>query len=467
MEEMSFEQMLEESLSSTSYEIGDIVQGHIVSTNDDIAFVDFSGKSEAVLNIKEISDKDNNITINLENDYDFTIVDNRSGEIKVTLYPGKGYFSSELLKICKDNSIPVYGKISKIKEKGLDVSIDTFTAFCPASQIDIKRINDLSELENQEFAFKIIELSGNGKNIVLSRRVLLEAIKESEKSELKTVLKDGDIIEGTIFRIEDYGIFIKYRSIEGLIHSSELSFSKLIKPANFSIGQKLKAMILQLDWENDKHSFSLKKLESDPWDNISDLTQGAVFDGIVVKNIKGGSIVEIKPGVEGYLPVSRMSYTKKVNSPEEILNENDKIQVKILNIQSSEKKLLLELVSEEGNPWETNSFDESKLKTCVIEKIIPHGFVVRLENGMEGFIPKSEFGDNKSSSEYSLNDKIKAAVIEFSKNDKKLILSIKQADNIEERTEAVKYMNKEKSAQTSGNTLGDMFKDVFNNINEN
>lgn len=464
MEDLSFEEMLEQSLANDNFEIGDEIKGTYISHDDENVFIDISGKSEAILDILEVTDETGQVKIDDNFSADFIISEISAGEIKVTLHPGKGFTSVELLSQCFHKQIPVEGKVIAINKNGAEIHLGGKKAFCPMSQLDNSKNQDLERLIGKTLKFKIIELSGNGRNIVVSRRELLDEVKEVELIELRRTLSNGDVLEGEITRVESFGIFVKYRSLEGLIHVSQLSLSKLIRPESFNIGDKVKFKVLELDWENNKHSFSIKALEDNPWQNVSDDLIGTESDGIVSKFVKGGALIELKPGFEGYLPVSRMSYTKRINTPEDILELNQKVKVKIVELTPSSQKMLLELISGEENPWEKQESEES-IHQASIEKNIGKGLIVRIPNGMEGFIPASELKMSPSDNNYSIGNKIKCAIIEINRSNKKLILSEKNAEHIEERIETEKYMSTNSSSESGGNTLGSMFGDILNNIN--
>ena len=310
-------------------------------------------------------------------------------------------------------------------------------------------------------AYSIIEFKSSGKNIVLSRKDIIERDFSRESDNLKKTVKEGSILETKVTRIENYGIFVKIGPFEGLVHKSELSLSRLISPENFKPGDPVNVKVKEIDWNNNKFSLSIKDTFTDPWKaGISEYETGKNYPAAAVKFIKSGAFMELEPGLEGYLPVQRMSYTRRINNPEDILQLHGKYDVKIVEIDHSGKKILLELESGESNPWETADDISSKIHECTVEKKLPGGLIVRLENGMEGFIPKDQLQNYDS---ISSNAVITAGTLEFDRYNKKLVLSPKAAEEMKEQLELRDYMNKNQGTSSTA-SLGDMFKDVLNNI---
>ena len=461
MEDLSFEEMFNKSLVNDTFSCGSIVKGIILQISDDIAFVDIKGKSEAIIDIKEVVDKNGDFILEKNHEYDFIISNENGNEIELTNKPGLGFLSWELLKLYSDNNLFLYGKITGVKEAGFSVMIGDYTAFCPLTHLEKNIKSDHNYYLNRVYDFKILDLK-SPKNIVVSRREIITENIDAEIEKLKNSLKIGDSIETKVTRIEEFGIFVEMGPFEGLVHRSELSLSRLVQPESFKPDETVKVQVKEIDWENSKFSLSIKSLYPDPWtDEIKKYNDGDKLSGTVTKLIKQGVFVEIHPGIEGFIPVSRLSYNKRITSPEQIVKEYQKIDVKIVEINKNEKKILLENVSEDTNPWESNNSLENKTYSCIIEKLVSSGAICRIENGMEGFIPKSEFDGNS----LKVDDRIDAGVLEFDREGRKLILSPVEAQKIKELSEMNNYLKNEKE-ENSSNTLGSMFKDVFDNLKD-
>ncbi|MBN1500896.1 MAG: S1 RNA-binding domain-containing protein [Spirochaetes bacterium] len=461
MEELSFEQMLEQSFQNEKFNTGDRVKGKIISVSDEFAFVDITGKTEAVVSISEITDKKGNKKYSVNDECMFYISDISHDEIKLTIDIGLGYISDALIRFCFEENIPVKGKIISSSDAGFQVAIGENTAFCPLTHLESALSDDRKIYNNRIYDFSIIELKSGGRNIVVSRKDIIETVKAEETGNLKNSLKIGQIIETQITRIENYGIFVKVGPFEGLIHKSELSLSRIITPESFSPGDSIKAMVKEIDWTQNKFSLSIKDTFKDPWKNrIDEYETDKIYPATAVKFIKSGAFLELEPGIEGYLPVQRMSFTKRILSPEEFLRINNKYDVKIIEISRSDRKILLEIASDESNPWNSGESLDETIHECVIEKKLPNGLIVRIENGMEGYIPKSEIQNFDS---LSAGGRITAGTLEFDRQNKKLVLSPKAAEELKERREVDQYIKSaDKKATTAA--LGDMFKDIFKNI---
>lgn len=463
-----FASMFEESINrSDNFSPGDKVEGVIVQINDENILVDISGKSEATIDIREFINSDGELTAKVNEKINAYVVSTSHGEIQLTSSIGKGFASSETLLIAFEQKIPVQGIVSSIQKGGYKIDISNVTCFCPFSQIDIKKSDDNEFHLNKKYEFKIIEYKNNGKNIVLSRRVLLEEERKKSEELLKDKLSIGDILEVTITKIAEFGVFADVGGLDGLIPRSELSLSRSVKPGDFKIGSKHTIKIIDLNWDDKKITLSIKQTMEDPWSNISSFKNKDSINGIITNTIAKGAFVEIIPGLEGFLPVSKMSYTKKINKPEDVVSIGDKVNVKILESDIENKKMLLELLSDGADPWlSINDEFSNKSHKAIIEAIKNSGLNVRLENGIEGFIPRSELSLDRNSdiqNAYSTGNEIVLSVVELNVNNRKLIGSQKQAKEIEENKEFSKHMKDNSSSENTSN-LGSMFQNVFSDI---
>ena len=462
----NFEEMLENSLSrSDNFSVGDSVQGKIIFITDDSIFVDISGKSEAILDKIELLDKKGNLTAKVGDTIDAFIVSVGRGEINLTTKIGKGHSNPALLEMAYTNNIPVYGTVTDETKGGYNVSISNNRCFCPASQMDIKRTDNPEDLINSSFLFKIIQYSEKGKNIILSRRALLEETRQENEEKLKESLKENDVIKGKITSIQNFGIFIDIGGIEALVPKSELSWSRHPEMGLYKKGNEVTAKVKNIDWENKKISLSIKETTPHPWENVNSYSIGSKINGRVVNIINNGAFVELEPGVEGFIHISNMSYTKRINKPEDVISNGENVTVKILNINSEKKKISLELCTGEANPWDESENElKDKQHTGIIEISKSSGINVRLSNGLLGFIPRSELinGDKDIQKEYPVGNEITATVVEINRKEKNLILSEKGAKKSEEMKDFKKFQEKNSSDQ--GSSLGALFKNQFDKI---
>lgn len=465
-QEESFEKMLEQSLKPQSqFTVGDHVSGKVVFISGDYVFVNISGKSEAVIETSELRDKNGHLSVSKGDEISAYVVSTSGGEIRLTTSIGQGTATPELLRTAFRDQIPVTGHVSASLKGGFSVSVSGINCFCPISQIDRKVSDTPDDYLYKSFQFLIVEYAERGRNIVLSRRALLDKIFEERKEKLLKSVKVGDTIAGTITSLHKYGVTVDLDGIEAFIPKSEISWSRQPDLSRLKAGEKITAKILEFD-ESGRMVLSRKQMLPDPWLDVDKFSEVQCVNGRVVNIIKNGAFVEIEDGIEGFLPVNRMSLVKKINKPEDILTLNETIQVKILEIRKSEKKMLLELITDEADPWIS---DESSFLTTIhlatIESSRPNGLTLRLENGMEGFVPKSELLKNRGDipSQYPTGSSIKVAVKEFSRQERKLVLSERGAISLQESNEFHAYQGK-LTQEADSSTLGSIFKDRFSDI---
>jgi small subunit ribosomal protein S1 len=464
---IDFEQMLENSLNrSDHYDVGEKITGTIIQINKEYAFIDISGKSEAIIELNELLDKDENLTVEAGDTITAYVLSFKGGEITLTTKIGSGKVNNDILQIAYDSNIPIDGMITEEVNGGYRVLISGIRCFCPFSQISLSKVQDPKEFINQKYAFKIIKFAEQGRNIVLSRKVLLMEVRDSKLSELKESLNIGDIIDGEIISIQKFGVFIDIGGAEALIPKSEISFSRYADLSKYKKGNSLSAKVISIDWNLKKIALSLKALEEDPWSTIDRYKTGERINGKIVNLISAGAFVEIEPGLEGFIHVSKMSFTKKINKPEDAVSLDDIVNVKFLNINPQEKKISLELITDEADPWQLPIDSiKSEIHTGIIEISKKTGLNVRLENGMSGFVPKTElssFQNNDIQKDYPVGSEIELAVKDINQESKKLILSQTMAIKNEISRDYNDYVNK--NNQLSSGSLGNQFQSQFENL---
>jgi len=312
----------------------------------------------------------------------------------------------------------------------------------------------------KSFYFLINELTSS--NIIVSRRSLLEAKQSLAIEKLKTEISEGKIVSGRITRKADFGIFIDIGGIEALIPKSELSFSRFTTIDAFHETDLVTAKILSVDWQNRKLSASLKQALDNPWKKITGFQKGGVYPARISNIIKHGAFAEISEGIEGFIHISKLSYTKKVNKVEDILSIGDKVNVSIEEIDEAAKKISLSLENGESDPWKDCDV-ASKTETAVIESVSSSGLSVRLSSGMEGFVPKSQLSKKGDIfKDYTKDSEIKIFITEADNSKRRFIGSEKELELIEERREVEKYITEKEEASSSASLaslLGDKLKD--------
>jgi len=461
-----FEKMLEQSLNvSDNFIPGDSVTGTIVSISGEFAFIDINGKSEAIMETRELMDDKGGLIYKKGDSINAFVVSLQGGEIRLTSRLGKGAVNTGLLEIAYKNSYPVEGKVTGTTKGGYTVSVSDTNCFCPFSQIDLKASENNAEYIDKTFPFKIIQYSERGRNIVLSRRALQEEKRRENEALLKDSLKIGDMITGTVISLQNFGIFVDIGGVEALVPKSEISRSRTTEISTFAAGQTVTAKVIDLDWEGNRITLSIKQTLPEPWDGIDRYSENDTLNGRIMKIIKSGAFVELEPGLEGFIHVSRMSYTKQVKSPEEAVKTGDLVQVKIISINKDEKRIGLQLVTGEADPWQLPENElTGKTHIGIIEFVKGNGANVRLENGMLGYIPRDKLAARQTDiqKDFPVGSEIKVVVEEFDRNNKKLILSAIGALRKEELIELQEYQKN--NAPQGGSSLGNLFKDKFDDL---
>ncbi|MBN1534007.1 MAG: S1 RNA-binding domain-containing protein [Spirochaetes bacterium] len=465
----NFEEMLEQSLKrSDGAEIGEEVTGRVISVTPDTAFVDIAGKTDALLNILEFTDDDGTVRLSQGDTVKGYIVNARGGEVFITEKIGLGYFSPETLAMAYRKKLPIYGRVIDTTKGGYIVSLPGIHCFCPMSQIDLKMPSRPDEYLEKTLQFLVTEYSGKGKRAILSRRTLLEAVRDRREAELKDSLNVGDTIRGTVQSVQSFGIFVDIGGFQALLPKSEASWSRHADLSSFTSGTEIEASVKAIDWENRKVTLSLKDMVPEPWTHAKNLVVGQELSGRIVNTIKNGAFVELMPGLEGFIHISNLSALKNVKSPEEVVSRNDEVTVRILAIRNGEKKISLALVTGEPDPWSTEEGELlNTIHTAVVESVKPAGLGARLENGMLGFIPKDELRSRKSAEtiqEYQVGSTVKVTIKRLDPQGKKMILTEEGAVRRAEKEEYEKFMKGESTSCTS--SLGSLLKDKFEKIKQ-
>ncbi|MBN2161269.1 MAG: S1 RNA-binding domain-containing protein [Spirochaetes bacterium] len=463
----NFEELLEHSMNRRDdFEIGARVEGKIVFITNDLVFVDISGKSEAVIKAEEFRNDDGTLSVSQGDAVEAYVVSLSGGEIHLTTSLGRGAINTGLMQMAYREAIPVYGTVTDTVKGGFSISVSGIRCFCPTSQIDMRPPADPRSMVDRSFLFKIIEFKERGKNIVLSRTALQEEHRKETEESLRETLKTGDLITGTVSGIRDFGIFVDIGGLEALVPKSEISRGRSVNTGAFSVGEKIEAIVKSIDWESRRLTLSIRDLTPEPWEHIDRYQVGQTVSGRVINLIKNGAFVEIEPGLDGFIHVSRMSYLKKINRPEDAVSVGDTANVRITGINPNEKKISLELIHDGPDPWkESGDGMANTIQRVTIEDVKPAGLSVRLANGMLGFIPRGELmikNESEIQKKYPAGSEITAAVLRIEQENRKLILSESEAIKLEERKDYESFIKKDAASKST--TLGSMLKNKFEDI---
>ncbi|TWT45740.1 30S ribosomal protein S1 [Phycisphaerae bacterium RAS1] len=368
------------------------IRGTIVSIRGSDVFVDIGGKSEGVLALDEFEPDQPPAAGQV-----FDLVphgfDRESGLMRLSLSEVRLDSEGGQLRI----GDVVKAKVTGTNIGGLELRIHGVRGFMPLSQVDIVRHDDTASFLNHWLECEVVEADRRGKSVVLSRRKLLERQREADRRVLKEQLAEGQTRKGVVRRIAEYGAFVDLGGIDGLLHVSDMSYSRVNNASEMvKVGDELEVRILKIDWEKDRVSLGMKQLAPDPWTLVTaNFSVGATVDGKVTKLMEFGAFVELQPGVEGLIPVSEMSWTQRVRHPKDILNVGDSVRVSVLAIDPAKRKLTLSLKALGEDPWKDiqSRFQPEMMVAGAVTRIVDFGAFVSLTDGVEGLVHISQLSD--------------------------------------------------------------------------
>ena len=431
--EQNFLEMYEESLKTMQE--GELVRGEIVQIEKEFILVDIGYKSEGQIPIEEFIDSEGNLTAKVGDKVDVLLEKREDDRGKILLSRDKATkikIWDDIKKIYEEDG-SIKGKIISRIKGGMTVDIG-LQAFLPGSQIDLKPIKDFDTLIGTEHNFKILKYNKRRGNIVLSRRAILEAERASLKEETLKNLEEGAVVEGVVKNITDYGLFIDLGGIDGLLHVTDISWGREGHPSEkFQVGDKITAKVLKFDRETERVSLGLKQLTEDPWSRVQEnYPIGARIQGRVVSLADYGAFVEVEEGVEGLIHVSEMSWTRKIRHPSQAVKRGDMVDVMVLNIDPSNKRISLGLKQVAPNPWDIIG-ERYPVGTTIegkIKNITDFGIFIGIDEGIDGLVHISDLSwtkrIRKPSDIYKKGQEVQAVVLNIDKERERFSLGIKQ-----------------------------------------
>ena len=427
------EQLYEESLRHIQE--GEIVRGRVVHIGRDSVLVDVGYKSEGVIDLDEFPDQGRHLQVGEE--VDVLLEEKEDSEGQVILSKEKANRIKIWDDISKkyDNNDMVDGVVVARIKGGLTVDIG-LKAFLPGSQIDLRPVRNLDKLIGERLQMRIIKLNKRRGNIVLSRRVLLEEERQRAKEKTLASLAEGQIIEGVVKNITEYGAFIDLGGIDGLLHITDMSWGRVSHPSElFAIGDKVKVMVLKFDQEHERVSLGLKQMSADPWMNVAEkYPETSRVSGKVVSITDYGAFVELEEGIEGLVHVSQMSWARRTRHPSKIVNIGDTIEAVVLSVDKDKKRISLGMKQIEPNPWTTvdERYPVGSEVEGKVRNLTDFGAFIALEEGIDGLIHISDMSWTqrvKHPSEIlKKGQKVRAVVLNVDKENERLSLGLKQME---------------------------------------
>ena len=441
--------------------VGAKVEGVIDSIKDDSnnVLVELDPLHTAVIDKQDLLDEDGELKFRAGDTISAYVVSRQGGEILLSSSMSQSHQSLDDLKMAAQSGIPVKGKVTGENKGGFDVSVMGKDCFCPVSQMDTSFVQSKAEYIGQEYEFLVEKVAEGGRNIVVSRAKLLRQQAEVKAQELEARLGEDLILTGTVKEIRDYGAFVDIGGLDGFLHISELSYSRVQKANEFlDKGDKIKVKVLSIEEKDGKRriSLSMKAVQDDPWTTIADdYQENSSVSGKVTKLESFGAFVEIAPGVEGLIHISEMSWEKRLHHASDILAVGDQVNVRILKIDSENKRLSLSLKDIDADPW-VKAEKELVVGTTVkgqVTNLKGFGALVEVMPGVTGLVPvsilKKAFGESFRK-EASPPKEIEVQIKHVDPSEKKLALSLPNIEGEDEdNDEAFKaYLERKKSSDT-------------------
>lgn len=343
MSEEQFADLFQDKTGSAQIQPGDKIDAVIADINGENIFLDLGGKSEGILGASEFRDEHDELTVKRGDTVSVFLLRNRGGEQVFTTKIGAGQVGLEELEQAFHNNIPVQGKVTAEIKGGFQITVAGQRGFCPYSQMGLRRIDNPDEYLEQSMAFKIIEFTSKGRNIILSARAVQEEEREELREKLKETLCEGDKVEGTVSSLQKFGAFVDLGGADGLIPISELAWGQTDRVDDvLRQGQRVEVIIKQLNWEKDRISLSLKDTLENPWDQVeAKYAPASVHTGIVSRLAQFGAFVTLEPGIDGLLHISKLGSGRRINHPREVLEAGQEITVKIDGVDLEKKRISL------------------------------------------------------------------------------------------------------------------------------
>ncbi|MFN3747021.1 MAG: 30S ribosomal protein S1 [Hyphomicrobiaceae bacterium] len=430
-----FEALLNESFAGNGVFEGQVVKGKITAIEKDLAVIDVGLKMEGRVALKEFgASGKSDLKVGDEVEVYLERVENALGEAVLSRDKARREESWTRLEKKFEAGEKVEGVIFNKVKGGFTVDLDGAVAFLPGSQVDIRPVRDIGPLMNVPMQFQILKMDRRRGNIVVSRRSVLEETRAEQRTEIVARLAEGQVIDGVVKNITDYGAFIDLGGIDGLLHVTDMAWRRVNHPSDVvNVGDTVKVQIIRINPDTQRISLGMKQLQSDPWQGIeAKYPVGARFTGTVTNIADYGAFVELEPGVEGLIHVSEMSWTKKNTHPGKIVSTSQQVEVQVLEVDPNKRRISLGLKQTQENPWD--SFLAAHPKGSIVEgpvrNITEFGLFIGLEGGVDGMVHLSDLDWNKSGDEaikdYKKGDIVKAVVLDVDSAKERISLGIKQ-----------------------------------------
>jgi small subunit ribosomal protein S1 len=431
-----FAAMLDETMGAGEAQEGSVVTGHIVAIENDLAVIDVGLKTEGRVPLKEFLSpgQENKLKVGDEVEVYLDRIENAMGEAVLSREKARREESWIRLEKSFEANDRVEGIIFGRVKGGFTVDLDGAVAFLPGSQVDIRPVRDVTPLMNIPQPFQILKMDKRRGNIVVSRRAVLEETRAEQRHEIVANLQEGQVVEGVVKNITDYGAFVDLGGIDGLLHVTDIAWRRVNHPSDvLSIGQTVNVQIIKINPETQRISLGIKQLEADPWDGVdAKYPVGAKFKGTVTNITDYGAFVELEEGIEGLVHVSEMSWTKKNIHPGKIVSTSQEVEVMVLEVDRVKRRISLGLKQCADNPWLTfaDRFPAGTQVEGEIKNVTEFGLFIGLDGDVDGMVHLSDLDRNRPGEDaiqdYKKGDVVKAVVLDVDTEKERISLGIKQ-----------------------------------------
>ena len=411
------------------------MKGTVLDMEKGYALVDIGYKAEGKIPLSEFTDADGNLTVKVGDQVEVLLIQREDEEGRPVLSRQKAARAKvwESVGNAHETGGTIRGKIVSRVKGGFLVDIGT-RAFLPGSNLDLGWVSDVDKWIGEECDFKVLQYDRRRGNIVLSRKAVLEEERQKQKEKILDRMEKGLVLDGVVKNITDYGLFVDIGGLDGLVHISNISYSKIKHPSQaFRIGDEVKVKVLDFDLEKERVSLGIKQLEPNPWDDIEErYPVGTVIEGKIKNITPFGLFIGIDEGIDGLVHISDLSWTRSLKHPSEVYKKGDAVQAVVLDIDRKNERVSLGIKQLTPDPWEDASekYPPGTRVTGKVTNVTTFGLFVELEDGVEGLIHISETPQRKKMdlSGYQPGDSVEAEVVRVSEKDRKIELSIRNIE---------------------------------------
>jgi small subunit ribosomal protein S1 len=432
----NFEILFESSEYSKALKLGQLIQADVIDITNDHAILSAGLKSESLVNINQFKDQSGDVEIKVGDKVDVVIeeIEDGEGRTKLSRQKAKNEKTWQKLIDAMNNDEIVNGFIQTRVKGGFTVLVDQINAFLPGSLVDVRPVRDTQYLEGSMSEFKVVKAEKKTNNIVLSRKAAIQGTAVENKNDLISKINEGDILEGVVKNLTDYGAFVDLGGIDGLLHITDISWKKVKHPSDFlSLAQNIEVKVIGLDREKFRVSLGLKQLQDDPWENIIKKYEIGMKVLCQISNITDyGLFAEIEEEIEGLVHISEIDWTNNNPNPYKVANVGEQIEVMILDIDNDKRRVSLGMKQTKDNPWKkfAEAHDEGQKIKGKVKSITDFGVFIELEGGIDGLIHISDISweseDSIDLSTFKKSEEIEAIIINADPEKQRISLGLKQ-----------------------------------------